>query len=193
VTFFDGATPLGNRPLSGGGATFTASSLAVGPHSITAAYSGDADFAAGISSVLTETIEDFSFSISSVSVTAPSNGTAILGVTFTPVSLTTFPASVALSTSGLPAGATTTFSSPRLPAGSAATSETVTVQLPAATAALNRERDAGQAGAVRSCPAAASLRWMYAEKRKALWPHDVSAAVARRGHLNDGRTDRLRR
>ena len=144
LTFLDGASVLGSGTLTGGVATFTTSSLAVGPHSITAAYAGDANFAAGVSSMLTETVEDFSFSISSVSVTAPPSGTAVFGVTFTPVSATTFPAPVALSVSGLPDGATSTFSPATLPAGSAATTVTLTVQLPPATAALHQERDMGK-------------------------------------------------
>jgi hypothetical protein len=43
VTFLDGATVLGTVPLSGGTANFSTSSLSVGSHSITAAYSGDAN------------------------------------------------------------------------------------------------------------------------------------------------------
>jgi CSLREA domain-containing protein len=140
VTFLDGATPLGNGLLSGGVATFTTSSLAVGSHSITAVYSGDANFASVTSSVLTETIEDFNFTISSPSVTAPPNGTAIFNFTVTPVNSTTFPAPVTLSVSGLPAGATYTFSSATLSAGSTTTTVTLTVQIPRTTAALHHDR-----------------------------------------------------
>jgi len=44
VTFFDGASALGSAPLSGVTATFASASLAVGTHSITAQYSGDASY-----------------------------------------------------------------------------------------------------------------------------------------------------
>lgn len=45
VTFFDGTTPLATVPLDGSGtATFTTAALSSGSHSITATYSGDADF-----------------------------------------------------------------------------------------------------------------------------------------------------
>jgi hypothetical protein len=135
---------LGTGKLIGGVAAFRTSSLAVGSYSVTAAYSGDANFAAGVSSILTEIVDDFSFSISSVSVTAPPSGIAVFGVTFTPVSATTFPAPVTLSVRGLPAGATSTFSPATLPAGSAATTVTLTVQLPPATAALHQERSMGK-------------------------------------------------
>jgi hypothetical protein len=58
VTFEDGTTDLGTSPLSGGGpAVFTTSTLSPGAHSITAVYSGDADFAPSTSGVLTETLQ----------------------------------------------------------------------------------------------------------------------------------------
>ena len=51
VTFADGATRLATVPLDGSGtATFTTSRISLGSHSITATYSGDADFL-GVQSV----------------------------------------------------------------------------------------------------------------------------------------------
>jgi hypothetical protein len=45
VTFFDGNTPISNAvPVSNGKANFTTSSLSSGTHSISARYSGDANF-----------------------------------------------------------------------------------------------------------------------------------------------------
>jgi hypothetical protein len=44
VTFKDGATTLGTAALSGGVAAFTTSALAVGSHTITASYGGNANF-----------------------------------------------------------------------------------------------------------------------------------------------------
>lgn len=49
MTFSDGSTVLGIAPLSNGSAQFTTSGLAVGTHSISASYSGDANFQAGTS------------------------------------------------------------------------------------------------------------------------------------------------
>jgi hypothetical protein len=134
VSFFDGATLLGSGTLNGGVAAFTTSSLAVGSHSITAMYSGDANFAAITSSTLIEIVEDFSFSIPSSAVTAPPNGTAVFTFTVTPVDSTTFPAAVTLSVSGLPTGATYTFSPATLTAGSGATAVTLTIRIPPLTA-----------------------------------------------------------
>jgi hypothetical protein len=56
VTFLDGTTTLGTGTLSGGTATFTTSTLIIGAHSITAMYSGDANFATSTSTALTQTV-----------------------------------------------------------------------------------------------------------------------------------------
>ncbi|MBN9366115.1 MAG: IPTL-CTERM sorting domain-containing protein [Comamonadaceae bacterium] len=52
VTILDGATTLGTATLSGNTATFTTSALAVGTHSLTAQYAGDANNAAATSAAL---------------------------------------------------------------------------------------------------------------------------------------------
>ncbi len=57
VTFMDGATSLGTGTLSGGVATLTTSSLAVGNRSITAVYGGDGTHAGSTSSVLHQTVQ----------------------------------------------------------------------------------------------------------------------------------------
>jgi autotransporter-associated beta strand protein len=51
VTFFDGALMLGSRPVQGGAAVFTTTSLSAGNHSITASYGGSATFLASNSSL----------------------------------------------------------------------------------------------------------------------------------------------
>ena len=56
VQFFDGATPLGTIAVSAGKAVLAVSSLTGGSHSITAAYSGDANDFAGTSAALTQTV-----------------------------------------------------------------------------------------------------------------------------------------
>ncbi|HVS44717.1 MAG TPA: Ig-like domain-containing protein, partial [Candidatus Dormibacteraeota bacterium] len=74
VTFMDGATQLGT-PVSldvNGKAVYTSSALAVGAHSITAAYSGDAAFNTSTSSVLTETVTQASTTTALQSSTAGS-------------------------------------------------------------------------------------------------------------------------
>ena len=66
VTFADGTTQLGTAALNGSGvATFSTSSLAAGEHSIAAAYSGDANFLASTSAVMSLAIATPNFTLSS--------------------------------------------------------------------------------------------------------------------------------
>ncbi|MGD0784340.1 MAG: Ig-like domain repeat protein [Sedimentisphaerales bacterium] len=70
VTFMDGSTTLGTAPLIAGTATFTTTSLAVGPHLVTAIYSGDGLSFAGSSTTVTPT---------SIITTVAGNGTSGYG------------------------------------------------------------------------------------------------------------------
>ena len=72
VTFSDGATQLGTATLSSGNATFTTSVLTAGGHSITASYSGDTNFAAGISGPLAQNVNQATTTTGAVSSTIPS-------------------------------------------------------------------------------------------------------------------------
>jgi hypothetical protein len=56
VTFSDGANQLGSGNVSAGSATLTTSTLANGSHTITAAYSGDTNFAGSASSGVNVTV-----------------------------------------------------------------------------------------------------------------------------------------
>ncbi|MDD5543840.1 MAG: Ig-like domain repeat protein [Acidobacteriia bacterium] len=56
VTFSDGAQMLGTAPLQQGTARLTVSTLAIGPHSITANYSGDATFSPSSSNPIAENV-----------------------------------------------------------------------------------------------------------------------------------------
>ena len=77
VTLLDGGSPIASTlPLSGGIATFTTSALSVGVHSITASYSGDANFNASNSGVYSQTVNQASTQIAFNSV---SPATAFVG------------------------------------------------------------------------------------------------------------------
>ena len=148
VAFYDGSTLLGTVALASGMAVYTTSSLALGPHSITAVYSGDMNFAAATSTAVTETVQDFNLTISttsggSSSQTASPGGTATYLLLFTPVDGSTFPQVVNLTVSGLPTGATATLTPDRLSAGSGTTPVTLTVNLANATAAVHRSNPFG--------------------------------------------------
>jgi pyrimidine deaminase RibD-like protein len=140
VTFLDGTTPLGTGTVNSSGiATLAISTLAVGSHSITEVYSGDTNFTTASSSALLQMVQDFNLTISIASsggtagvtsVTALPGGTAVYTFTLSPVGSTTFPAIVTLSATGLPTGATYTFSPATLAAGTGSTQVTLTVNLP---------------------------------------------------------------
>lgn len=136
--FYDGATKLGTGTLAAGVATYTTSSLATGAHSITAVYSGDSSFVTVSSTALTETIEDFTFAPAAngaSSATAVAGGQATYQLAFGAVGGTTGAQAITLGVSGLPAGATATFSPASIPANSPATNVTLTITLPAKLAA----------------------------------------------------------
>jgi DNA-binding beta-propeller fold protein YncE len=114
VSFLDGTTPLGQGTLSNGVATLSTSSLAAGNRTITAVYSGNANFRAATSGALTESVLDFSLTnvggsgIASASQTVTPGGTASYPLTILPTNGTIFPAPITLSLAGLPSGAIAT-------------------------------------------------------------------------------------
>ena len=114
VNFLDGQILLSSAPLTQGMATYSTSSLSAGTHSITATYSGDSNFASVASSVLTQTVGDFTMGVSNPlgEATTPEvlpGATLSYVLQMSPTRGINFPSTVAFSTSGLPPGATTNF------------------------------------------------------------------------------------
>ena len=152
VTFFDGTsttTPIGTATLTGSVATLTTSSLAIGTHTITAVYSGDTNFVTASSPALLQTVQDFNLSIStssgsSTTATVVPGGTANYTLIISPTGSATFPANVALSVSGLPAGATYTLTPSSIAAGSGTTNVILAIQVPATTAMLHPSQPLGK-------------------------------------------------
>jgi hypothetical protein len=133
VTFYDGTTTLGTVTLSSGVATYSTSSLAAGSHSITAIYSGDSNFVTVTSSITTETIENFTIGVSTggiTTATASPGGQAMYSFAVNPPSGTTFAGPITFIVTGLPTGATATFSPNPVPAGAGNTTVTMTVTVP---------------------------------------------------------------
>jgi hypothetical protein len=107
-------------------------------HSITAAYSGDSNFKQVTSNAVSETIEDFTLSVvGSGSATASKGGQPAYTLSIAPPSGATLAGGVSLTVSGLPAGATASFSPATVPAGSGSTNVTLRVTF-SNTAALER-------------------------------------------------------
>jgi len=81
ATFMDGTMTLDVVTLSGGAATFSTAALSVGSHPITVVYSGDPDFIASTSAILTQTVAQAGTSTAVTSSLNPS--TSGQAVTFT--------------------------------------------------------------------------------------------------------------
>jgi hypothetical protein len=81
VAFYDGTNLLGTKTASGGQAALQISTLAAGPHSLTAVYSGDGNYATSTSTIvnLTITAAQTALGISA----APSNAAFGSSITFT--------------------------------------------------------------------------------------------------------------
>jgi hypothetical protein len=124
----------------GGKATYGTSKLAVGNHSVTAVYSGDADNGVSTSAPLSITINtppaaDFTFLLSANSGSVTAGGPASVTATVTP--LNGFNAATTFACSGLPSHSTCNFSpSSVTPNGTAATT-TLTINSNVATAAIS--------------------------------------------------------
>ena len=129
VTFSSDGTTLGGAvTVAGGIATLATKQLGVGSHSITAVYTGDAIYATGSASALSQVVKKAATATSVISSNTPS----LVGstVTFTAVVKATSPGAgmptgtVAFSIGGMLAGSgtlvsgTATFSTATLPAGS---------------------------------------------------------------------------
>ncbi len=81
LTFMDGSTVLGTRNVIGGSAPYSTSTLAAGTHSITAVYSGDANYNSSTSSTLTQTVNTANATVTVSSSSNPSTYGSV--VTFT--------------------------------------------------------------------------------------------------------------
>jgi hypothetical protein len=136
MTFYSGTTVLGTATVSGGSATITTTALAAGTQSITAAYSGDANYAPATSSAISETVQDFTltFANGNGSMTAPGGGQAVYSLVVTPVDGTSLPAAVTLSASNLPLGMTASFTPATVASGSSTSTVTMTITLPGKSA-----------------------------------------------------------
>jgi hypothetical protein len=141
VTFFDGTTQLGTGTLANGVANFSASTLAAGAtHSLTASYSGDTNFMASDSSAATRVsvgASGFSFTLNGGgSQTVVQGSAASYNFQLSPTS-GVYPGTVSFTATGLPAGATATFTPATVAANGGPTPVNLSIQT-ASLAARNR-------------------------------------------------------
>jgi hypothetical protein len=149
VNFLNGSALLGTAPLNSSGvATLTTTSLAAETYSLTAQYAGNANSLSSTSAAVSVTVNaqatttDQPFSLdtngSAPSQTAQPGKSALYTLSVSPAPGTTLPA-ITITASGLPAGFTATFSPQTIAAGSCATNVTLSIQVPAQSAMLERD------------------------------------------------------
>jgi Glycoside hydrolase family 44/Bacterial Ig-like domain (group 3) len=162
ITFLDSSASLGTATLSGGSAQITLTSLTTGTHSISAAYSGDTNYNPSTSAVTTVTVEpaptaDYSLSLSSSALSVRAGGSGKLSLSVTPEN--GFKQAISFACSGLPAGASCSFSPQSVTPSSGPLTATLTVQIPQAKmAALGKEPEAHRSGAAGSLVASRNGR-----------------------------------
>jgi len=135
VTVLDGATAISVLPLASGVATLSTSSLALGSHSLSAAYSGDANFLPSASptvNVIVGAATDFTLTATGATTQSVPAGNAATFSFSVATSGAALASPITLAVQGLPLGATASFNPASLPPGGAATSFTLTIQTPQA-------------------------------------------------------------
>ncbi len=141
VSFFDGSTLLGTSALTANAvATYTTTTLGDGSHTITATYSGDANYLASTSSstAATVTVADVNLNLGGDQNQSVVPGAAVsYSFPLSPLVTPTFLYNVHLTATGLPPGATYTFTPAVIPAGSASMPVTLTVQTAKNVASLS--------------------------------------------------------
>jgi len=146
VTFLDNGTAVTTAPLINGAANGTYLSPGTGAHSLLASYGGDGNFLASASQAQTTTVSaipDFSLVTSgSTTQTVAGGNVANYGITVGSQS-GAFTGVVDFSASGLPAGATVSFSPPQAVPGTSSVNVTMSVQTSATQLAALWSRVSG--------------------------------------------------
>jgi len=142
MTFLDGTTAVATAPIGPGGQViYSDSTLADGSHSLTAAYSGDTRFLPSLSSgaPIAITVGNLNLALGGDNnKTVVPGGAVTYNFPLSPLVTPTFLYVVHLTATGLPPGATYTFSPASIPAGSGPIPVAFTVQTAAPTAMLGR-------------------------------------------------------
>ncbi|MGA7159273.1 MAG: Ig-like domain repeat protein [Acidobacteriaceae bacterium] len=167
VTFLDNGTVVTSAPLVNGLAAGVYLSPGLGSHAIVASYSGDTNFQASQSQAQTTAVgamPDFTMTSSgSTTQTVAAGGVAAYTMTVGAQS-GAFTGVVDMSASGLPAGATATFSPPQVVPGTSSTTVTMSVQTSAAVTATAQAAWASGALACMVCPL-----MMWGWRRRKVW------------------------
>jgi hypothetical protein len=168
VQFMDGSTLLGTGTVSSTTATFTTSSLAAGTHPVTAVYSGDTNFNSATSAVDNQVVNsnlDFTLTLtSSGTQTVIPGDVANYTVQVAPTNVV-YPGTVAFTATGLPAGATISFSPNTVAANGGTRPIKVKVQTAQQKAALSTGGIGSAVLALLMLPIATSRRMRKSSRR----------------------------
>ncbi len=171
VQFFEGTTLLGTGTVADGVATLTISTLAVGTHPVKAVYGGDADYNSGSSTVYSQIVTsqaavlDFTLTLTSAGTqTVIPGNTASYTVQVAPTNVT-YPGTVTFSATGLPKGATISFSPATVAADGGVTPSNVRVLTAQQKAALNSGSIGSAVLALLMLPFATSRRIRRSSRR----------------------------
>jgi hypothetical protein len=134
ITLMDGTAVLAVAPLSAAGrATFTTSSLALGTHTLSAAYAGDSNFLpsspAG-ATVVVGAAPDFTLAATGLTTQAVAAGNAVTFTFSAAMQGVGLSSPITLAVQGTPPGATASLNPANLPPGGTVTSFTLTIQMP---------------------------------------------------------------
>jgi sugar lactone lactonase YvrE len=142
ITLMDGTAVLAVAPLSAaGGATFTTSSLALGTHTLSAAYAGDSNFlpsSPAVATVVVGAAPDFTLAATGLTTQAVAAGNAVTFAFSAAMQGVGLSSPITLAVQGTPPGATASLNPANLPPGGTVTSFTLTIQMPL-TAILEKE------------------------------------------------------
>ena len=144
IAFYDGSAQIGSGPISNGAVSVTTSSLAVGTHKITAAYSGDNNYGPANSNPITVVVQDFNLTASGggTATVLPASHTTFT-LMLTPVGGSTLPGTITLSHGTLPFGSSVEFSSNTVAASSPATSVILQINMAGSSTLSQRITDGG--------------------------------------------------
>jgi len=164
ISFLDSQVSIGSVALTSASAQFSAANLSAGTHSIIAVYSGDANFQPSSSLAATVTVAsppaaDYSLSLPSAALTVNAGAAAALTLTVTPKN--GFKQPVTFACSGLPSGATSTFSPPSVTPANGPAATTMTIQVPV-TRAMVITANPGKSFATYSLVAGSLVRGISA-------------------------------
>jgi sugar lactone lactonase YvrE/GNAT superfamily N-acetyltransferase len=137
MTFFDNGAPIATVNVVNNSASLAIATLPTGTDVISASYGGDSNFIASKSGTVSQLVEDFSLTVSGVSVLSivPGSSATFSGALQSLQGSFGFP--IALSVSGLPPGAVATFNPSSITLGSTGQATTTLTVQTASTARLH--------------------------------------------------------